>query len=110
MKEPTAEQIKEFWGWCGFRFKLSASENPHYWLDPLGKALPVLPPIDLNNLFKWAVPKLNESGLKLRMLGQKRDRKTFFCAIGSNNLPRMYKENKDPALVLFWAIWEVIEE
>ena len=51
---------KEFWERCGFRFKLSASENPHYWIDPNGHAVSELPEPTLENLFKYAVPIATE--------------------------------------------------
>ena len=64
MNEPTQEQIKEFLEWCGWKEKPIARsfrtiDWPDYaWHDPNGEAHPDtgLPPIDLNNLFKY-VPK-----------------------------------------------------
>ena len=64
--EPTDAQKREFWEWCGFRY-----ENHGYdrsvdgeWFDPSGKyfksGIKSLPPIDTNNLFKFAVPKVKE--------------------------------------------------
>ena len=105
MTEPTQEQIKELWGWCEFKFKLSASENPHYWIDPFGRAMAKLPPIDLNNLFKYAVPK------RIRQYEDKGEHtasvwnKLFITWVHS-----MVEGNSDPALALFWAIWEVIKK
>jgi len=60
---PTEEQVKEFWEWCGFgdvhynslgaiSQKWSGRKKPYgewYYL-----------PIDLNNLDRWAVPKVLE--------------------------------------------------
>jgi hypothetical protein len=46
-KEPTPEETEKFWEWCGFRL--------------VGKSITRssdFPDIDLNNLFKYAVPKL----------------------------------------------------
>ena len=104
MREPTESEVRRFWEWCGFKRKLSASENPHYWIDPEGKALSQLPPIDLNNLFQWAVPKLGNdcwiiidppNGRAIVVLG--------FIEEGEG-------EAEDPALALFWAIWKVIDK
>ncbi len=50
---------------CGFRFKLSSSENPHYWLSPNGQPIRRLPPPTLDNLFKWVVPKMLDEFRKL---------------------------------------------
>ena len=63
MTEPTQKQIKEFWERCGFRWTVSKTGN--YWVrtDPSGtegqmEVIIHYPSIDLNNLFKYAVPKL----------------------------------------------------
>jgi len=58
---PTREQIQWVWEKCGF------TEVPKYggsdyseilWRSPIGSHSESLPLIDLNNLFKYAVPKL----------------------------------------------------
>jgi len=51
-------RLKGFWEWCGFRYRLSASENPHYWQQPNGDSCSRLPKLTLDNIFAWAVPKL----------------------------------------------------
>ena len=53
MKQPTQAQIKVLWKWCGLK------EGTCGWLyDPDNRPdLPIFPSIDLNNLFKYAVPK-----------------------------------------------------
>ena len=100
MKEPTKEQIKEFWEWCGM------SKSPTgYWYYPDYSARPDAPELDLNNLFKWAVPKLYELGWEYEMKGY------------TYHIVNLYKEErriaskglKDPSLTLFWAIWELIK-
>jgi len=124
--KPTGDQIRKFWEWCGFRRKLSASENPHYWLAPNAK-MPYgnkLPRIDLNNLFIWAVPKLI-----VKLQGTWSDRswlpvdveasftyyaedKEWFCAIieprqSHEELePEASATDEDPALALFWATYK----
>ncbi len=62
--QPTQEQIKEFWEECGFHFQDLSELKPQYrhegnrrWVSPLGE-IGGLPDLDLNNLFKYAVPKL----------------------------------------------------
>ena len=53
---PTKEQEQWLWEQCGFKL-----EDGGWWCLPNGIGLLVsLPPIDLNNLFKYAVPKLVE--------------------------------------------------
>jgi hypothetical protein len=95
--QSTEEQIKKFWEWCGLR--------PDILLDKS------LPPIDLNNLFKWAVPKLHELGdkewietIEFTWFG------TVRCTLYPFDLPEIYVNDEDPALALFWAIWKVLDE
>ena len=53
MKEPTQEQIKELWEWCGLKLRngtfYNTDNKPHYKLG-------YFPPT-LDSLFKDAVPK-----------------------------------------------------
>lgn len=51
---------KEFWEWCGFWFDSDSWHEPSepHWHTPDKMAIKELPPIDLNNLFKYAVPKI----------------------------------------------------
>lgn len=66
--EPTQEQIKEFWEWCGFTHNIGSKmwnygkykETNAWWVAPNGKKYVDLPLIDPNSLFKYAVPKLVE--------------------------------------------------
>lgn len=64
--ENKPEEIKEFWEWSGLGWDdYSSLAMPHCggaWVDSLGKTVNIdnpmeLPPIDLNNLFKYAVPQ-----------------------------------------------------
>lgn len=95
--EPTQEQIEEFWEWCGLRYECyDTPAMPHQggaWLDTSGKLANEdepceLPPIDLNNLFKYAVPKLDQS--------------RYYHALKS-----IFLKQDNPTLALFWALWEV---
>ncbi len=66
-KEPSGEQIKEFWEWCGFKEIVSKEtwwyerykETNHWWEASDGIRCKKLPPTDLNNLFKYAIIKLD---------------------------------------------------
>ena len=99
--KPTEEEIKRVWQWCGLWY-----EQP-YWMHKnceegnccfYGEYYQeLLKSINLNNLFKYAVPKA-----KLQL--------------GQRGLRRLLQEwgeriilNDDPALALFWAIYKVIE-
>jgi len=103
----TEQEIKEFLQWLGFTQELATDDNLH-WFDPEGNiASPVdvdtdLPIMDLNFLFKWAVPKLEiEDDWRWEVLQE-----WFYNAMRNNN----YK--KDPtksAIALFRAIQKVKE-
>ena len=119
MKEPTEAQIKKFWEWCGFKYhsygffeyedRDTTIEDP-YWESPQGHRILSPPKLTLDNLFKYAVPKVNWLYLGKGIMGQ------YGCEV------RIYPNQgidytqgysdytyNDPALALFWAIWEVIE-
>ena len=67
MSEPTKEQIKWFWEQCGFyqhssSYHFEKTEKVLDWCTPEGAVIyqvslkGMLPRIDLNNLFEYAVP------------------------------------------------------
>jgi len=94
--EPTWEQIKEFWEKIGLPYsgygnaKREKAKN--------------LPPIDLNNLFKYAVPKVIDNNDYFRLFYD-RSNQRWDCQAGLN-----LTSHKDPTLALFWAISEVLKE
>ena len=101
---PTQEQIRTLWEWCGWKRIPFGKHNFHYerdekamdWLAPdSDRSSTHLPDLDLNNLFKWAVPKVDEHGAGACewVLGR-------FC--------QAVYEHKDLDLALFWAIWKII--
>lgn len=55
--EPTQEQIKEFWERCGIEIAKFTDRIP---LERIGEGGYMAHPIDLNNLFEYAVPKLED--------------------------------------------------
>jgi hypothetical protein len=99
-RQPTEQEIEKFWKWCGF------TERGGFPVWPDGKTWPQrdvkLPAINLNNLFKYAVPRL-PTGSLLWYGGNKG------YGVCINN-PHVESDNQDPALALFWAIYEVIQE
>lgn len=118
----TKEQEQELWEWCGFTRLEPGKDGYHFvatgkewnWMAP-GKtrrfeSVPFLPRIDLNSLFKWAVPKLANysmyKGLEpgVPVFGQ------HIAKVWS--LTHGYGEaySEDPADALFEAIYEVIHE
>ena len=119
MTEPTKEQIKELWEWCGF-----AISGERYYLPGITVTYLIgQPRIDLNNLFKWAVPKLIENGkypyLKaIEIEPAMCDELNFTCYLyyealhddGFVEREESQGYSSDPALALFWAIYKVIKE
>lgn len=108
--KPTDEQIKELWEWCGARclkcrHLITKEIKPDrccchsYELD-----------LDLNNLFRWTVPKVTQIGYEL-ILFMTRD----LCEIEINDveLPpakqSQLEQDKDPVLALFWATYKIIK-
>jgi len=63
-KKPSESEIKDFWKWCGFTTKKRYEDLPRGrvvildYVSPNGKTLDDYPPIDLNNLFQYAIPQL----------------------------------------------------
>lgn len=107
--KPTEEQRIKFWEWCGFTTKPFAPQyatpeepDPVYVFDPEGNSVSNFPPIDLNNLFKYAVPFL------IKKLGNISTLRLLLIWAFDVVFPRD-SELKDPALALFWAIYEVIK-
>ena len=108
--QPSENQIREFWEWCGFEhLPCSQITRERCWVDPIeGDHTKERPPIDLNNLFKYAVPKLRYADII------KPDGKDTYGASVRNGEGIVGKQgynfdNEDPALALFWAIYEVIK-
>ena len=125
MTQPTKAQIKEFWEWCGFKKETRWSDPAdivprheyNVWVYPDGSGvtqhLSVNPPIDLNNLFKYAVPKvLPEHDFAIYYVLDDRSEATGNWAIsmscsgyGEHGIIRL--RDKDPAIALFWALDKV---
>jgi len=98
--DTTEEQIKEFWEYFGFNYERGRYSG---WWRLDNETFAELPPIDLNNLFKWAVPKLGlPSYIKFTNLGN-----SWGASIVNKLSPDIY--DQDPAHALFWAIYKVLE-
>ncbi len=132
MEQPTEAQVKEFWERCGWRHTKSPNDYiaRNWWTDPLTN-IPqsLLPPIDLKNLFKYAVPKiLGEYNIESYNFKQfesdgkcwyyaetniwkKGSTKHNFEVLHDQHIAKNFQqgENLDEtaALALFWAILEV---
>ncbi len=127
-KEPTQEQFELFWKWYGFKrleygkrgYHFEHSEKVMNWLPPDGKniydSMERLPRISLENLFEYAVPKLQPEVIKfVPVTGV--DKQFDYglkwgCHLtlkGWERTKAVISDNSDPALALFWAIYAVME-
>jgi hypothetical protein len=116
MNKPTEEQLKEFWERCGLKFESVLVESDidyHVSMWTLnGKEISKYLALDLNNLFKYAVPKLMANDYSLRLTASKLvvDHSDSYNARITKFLnweKDIIIQGTDPALALFWAIWEV---
>jgi len=89
MNKPTDEQKKELWEYFG---------KHTYWTYENG--WDNFPPIDLNNLFKYAVPKVYED------LGRKGESYKFDRIWDA--IERALLDKEDVGTAVFWAIYSVI--
>lgn len=128
MTEPTQEQIKEFWEWCGFKYipfkhlgtrkdksvlypkgVTVISTQQEHWEYPDGSKQTVAPDIDLNNLFRYAVPSSKFPCFTLSY-GYYLSGYIFRARVcNAQNIWRGAEHKTDPALALFWALWEAKE-
>ena len=109
--QPSDSEKREFWEWCEFKFiKDGYGWGQDSWLSPLGDTLLKLPNLDLNNLFKYAVPKLKDN-YQYELIGWNEGQHRAVINKFQKGWAETYTiaMDKDPALALFWAIWEVIQ-
>jgi hypothetical protein len=96
--QPTPAEVEDFWercdlyaeergAWSGKKFYSWFAPNKLFICDDA-------PPIDLNNLFRYAVPKVEEANSEA----------TVYIL---HQLCEAVYHHQDPALALFWAIWSV---
>jgi len=101
----TDEQIKELWEWCGFRYRESEDSLACYWEANDGRTWGYdLPLINLNNLFKYAVPKAYSVKIIIDYT-----KELVECKIKC--FQRYYTgKGETEELALFWAIYKVMKE
>lgn len=115
---PTEEQVKEFWEWCGFehipaKYCESCKRwEGEYWIKKgIGRRFhrPELLVIDLNNLFVWAVPKAVKA---IGDTSQRTDEEAM-TLLFSLWLKEFWTPRTTPISIedaLFWAIYKVMEK
>lgn len=119
MGRPTEEQIREFWQklgaelehdweneYCGHTISDCVCRVCHQsdWPPPTNNRC--YPPITLDNLFRWAVPKLQM--YELRSYNQDGEHTVVVSILTDGGWRGQVA--KDPALALFWAIWKVMDK
>lgn len=118
--KPTKEQVKEFWEWYGFKVeychhKYCAYEDKNhthiYPPDKVGKknidygAINSYPKLDLNSLFKHAVP------LALEKLARGKGGDIYLAKWSLLiRWMEIWDIIKDPTLALFWVLRQVKEK
>jgi len=111
----------EFWQWCGFTVKerrqynkadYCSSIDGYDWTNPDGETFYLTwesPEVDLNNLFKWAMPKLDSYQIGIKV---SRITRTHLVSILHYTVDHRYfrtiASDPDLATALRNAIWELI--
>ena len=116
-REPTKEEIKRFWEYWGFVFEEHNSRFEHWWtyFAPEDMLLEWhekhqktgFPPLDLNSLFRYAVPKLE--GFRINISRTKFVVAPQWEIAIYNAYKQSFEKGEDPALALFWALDKVRE-
>ncbi len=119
--EPTEEQRKEFWKWCGFVRLPEGRRDFHYeqtekvmdWTHPnLTYPIKYLPRIRLDSLFEYAVSKVfdgvNRDSIEVSFLCPTNDCDFWVAQIKNRQITIGQAQGDTDALALFWAIWKII--
>ncbi len=117
----TEEETKELGELCGFRklpmgkrgYHFEQTEKVMNWMPPDAKeaweSVAHLPRIDLDNLFKYAVPKIWEAGSVVAMIAYPDN--TCECeVITRRETPNSFAKGKDPAEALAQAILKALRK
>ena len=118
LAKPTEEQIKKLWERCGFRYIFGEkvrsgkfTEQNYYWIAPTGRRYFKIPLIDLNNLFAYVMPFLQDKGYQIDIVCF--EHKGFavspFYVLDDQTRKLVEIKGDDLALALFWAIYEVLD-
>lgn len=110
MNKPTQGQIERLWEWCGFEtinyLDTSGKVCGTHYVSPdksWGKSW--FPPIDLNNLWQYAIPVV-----KKKCGNWKSILHNWKAEVSADMRITSEAHGKNPALALFWAIYRAIEK
>ena len=115
-EQPTKEELEKFWTkWCGFErmdyLDTSGKVCATHWVHSLavGGGNSSLPPLDLNNIFKFAVPKLVSLGYHVEIyVKELGGRLRFWVSIKRDDKLVGYCSKSELADAVFWAVWGII--
>ena len=111
MEEPTKEQQRWLWEQCGYVGKLESIQPVEGQRE--GRFVYVSPPVNLNNLLKFAVPKLQPEVIKLVPVndGVTSYADKWGCILipkGWGNHISVISDSPDPAVALWWALFKAL--
>ncbi len=112
VQQPSRGDITKQEFWERFGVNSNPSSNAYEtWVWPDGRIKGYLPPITLDNLFKYVVPKINKLGYNVRSYTYS-DGLTdaFVDGLGKYGMVDIVERDKDPAQALYQAVCKVIEE
>lgn len=112
--QPTDEQIKKFWEWCGFKWLKRSNLLVEEDWDIKYPGQPIThyhsPDLTLNNLFKYAVPKIvdnvDNDSIEISFLCPIEQCDFWVVHIKNRQITLGRARGDTEALALFWAIWE----
>ena len=116
---PTQTELTEFWEWCGWTFHKAGlrqtdsgwEEWPDHWQPTKGVAQSHLPDLDLNALFRYAVPKVRGIELKLVNLEKTGNLSGQYCSaqVQRKDTGELIHSGyqTDPRIAIFRAIQRV---
>ena len=106
--QPTKEHKQWLWEQCGFEYLPHLTAWNLRQSDGLLDLYEDAPLIDLNNLFKYAVPKLQLEGYVISLVAMEFAAfRVHFMKVTTGKEWHFEKDEADPTLALFWAIYEV---
>ena len=98
--KPTKARVKKFWEKCGVKGKLGYIEDIG---EKEGKLVYVSPPIDLNNLFKYAWDLAIDTLMNTQGLRRTQAKQRLF-----DIWQHCIEEGNSSEDALFWAIYEAM--
>jgi len=100
-RQPTKDEIREFWEWCGIEERFDTNDGIYYYHYPNHTCDIELPPIDLINLLKWAVSRMWVVNIHLE------EGLFWVVEVAHPEFGKGEAIDEDLTLALFWALREL---